>query len=141
MWIGRFIRGDTLPLLVVCGDPKTGEAEQPGSQVYAHVYYVDSPIIIDSVPLTPIDKFSGRWVFGSQQLIDADYAPGCYTVVYSWSYGGVARVKLGTFRVMSETLGDADGSVLALQATFRPEARNLLYETQSGKLMRGRNPS
>lgn len=141
MWIGRFIRGDTLPLLVACGDPKTGEAEQPAGQVYAHIYYVDSPIIIDSVPLTPVDRYSNRWVFSGQQLVDGDYDPGCYTIVYSWSYGGDARVKLGTFGVLAETLGDADGSVLAIQSTFRPEARNLLYETESGDLKLGRNPA
>lgn len=138
-YLGRFQIGDRIGLSVSSKNQKSGAAVQPSALVQGFIYPTASGTIIEAVPLHPKDRFGGNWDFTANPQLSASYTPGHYTVLYQWANGGTLYERLDTFDVLSG--GDVDGQVIALAEAERPEAGFVLFETESGSIKAGRNPS
>jgi hypothetical protein len=71
--------------------------------------------------------------------LGADYGPGMYTVAYGFTLEGQAQLDIDRFEVVPG--GDVAGRVIALHAYHRPEARFLVAQVASGRLLYGRDPT
>ena len=78
------------------------------------------------------------FVYGSLIRLQGGAALGTYQVTFSCSVGGQAQTQTATFDVVPG--GDSGGEVISLYAYDRPEARYVLAQLGSGKLVQGRNP-
>ena len=76
--------------------------------------------------------------FLKRHLLNSSYSAGRHLVLYQWTISGVTYHESDSFDILAG--GDADGTVIGLYALQRPEAMNVLYQTESGELKTGRNP-
>lgn len=65
-------------------------------------------------------------------------ALGTYTVSFTYTIAGVPGTQASEFDVVEG--GDSGGEVIAMFDYDRPEARYLLVQLATGKLVQGRNP-
>lgn len=137
MWLGRYQIGDRVGLFALSRD-RAGEVEEPFGLVQAFLYN-SSGAIIEAVPLHPKNRFGGNFDFTASLRLSASYTPGHYLVLYQWSVSASPFARYDTFEVLSG--GDEDGQVIAMHFIDRPEARYVLYQTESGEINAGRNPS
>jgi hypothetical protein len=87
------------------------------------------------------DRYGITGLFQTQIFLGPAFAPGQYTVSYSYSSGG------GSFSGMAddnfEVLpgGDTDGTTEAMYFYHRPQADFVVQQLSSGKLKKRRNPT
>jgi hypothetical protein len=71
-------------------------------------------------------------------ILPGGAALGTYQVAITYSIAGTPGTVTSSFDVVAG--GDSGGSVISLYAYDRPEARFVLAQLSSGKLVQGRNP-
>lgn len=136
MNLGRFHVGDSIPLAVSSED-NNGVPTLPTAAPTARIY--SGSTLIETVSLPIWDRYKVTAYFQKRHRLGSSYSAGTYLVVYGWTISATSYKKVAFFQVYSG--GDADGNVIAAAAVERPEANYILYETESGSLMAGRNPS
>lgn len=77
-------------------------------------------------------------IFGKQHLLGSGYSAGRYLVIYQWVLSSVTYQSSAMFDVVAG--GDADGQVVGMKTFLLPTGRHVIYQTESGKLVSGRNP-
>lgn len=88
------------------------------------------------LPYAPVNGTTFRYAY--PLALPGGAALGTYQVVIAYSIAGTPGTVTSTFDVVSG--GDSGGSVISLYAYDRPEARFVLAQLSSGKLVQGRNP-
>ena len=139
MYRGRFRLGEEATIGVFCFDGN-----------YAPVLPDDCPVakIFDAsgnrvwtgkVPIQ--DRYGITGLFQTQVYLSPTFAPGQYTVSYSYSSGGGAYA--GSDEDNFEVLpgGDTDGITEAMFYYHRPQADYVVQQLSSGKLKKRRNPT
>jgi hypothetical protein len=71
-------------------------------------------------------------------ILPGGAALGTYQVAITYTIAGTPGTATSSFDVVAG--GDSGGSVISLYAYDRPEARFVLAQLSSGKLVQGRNP-
>lgn len=135
MNLGNFFVGDSIPLSVQSLNT-TPAATLPDSAPIARIY--SGSTLKESVSLPICDRYKITGYFQKRHRLSSAYSAGTYSIVYDNVITSTFR-EVAWFTVVSG--GDADGSVIAAAAVDRPEANLILYETESGCLKAGRNPS
>jgi hypothetical protein len=139
-YLGRYQQGEELPLRVQCVDA-AGAPADPAAVPAATVYRDGAtPTLLETVALAAQLRGVEVGVFGRPHFLGPLYATaGPHKVLYRWQdAGGVAHCLPAYFTLLPG--GDADGAVIALAYAERPDARYLIYQTDGGRLVRGRNP-
>ena len=137
-FLGRYQQGVEIPLVVTCDDG----GEEPAWPDLAPVVTFHKPD--GSVALSRVMAADLQGVavgtFRLPQFLGSEFsATGPYRVVVRYTdASGRARVLPGHFRVLAG--GDADGAVVSMRAVRRPDANYLIFQTDGGRLVRGRNP-
>ena len=135
MSLGNFFVGDSSPLSVQSINT-TPAATLPDSAPIARIY--TGSTLKESISLPICDRYKITGYFQKRHRLSSAYSAGTYSIVYDNVITSTFR-EVAWFTVVSG--GDADGSVIAAAAVDRPEANIILYETESGCLKAGRNPS
>lgn len=136
MNLGNYFAGDSIPLSVQ-GLNTTPVATLPDSAPTARIY--SGSTLKESVSLPICDRYKLTGYFQKRHRLSSAYSAGTYSIVYDVVISSTTYRKAEWFTVVAG--GDADGSVIAAAAVERPEANIILYETESGCLKAGRNPS
>lgn len=141
MYRGRYRQGQEIPLAVLVRDgsglPAPPDAV-PGLDVYG-----SGGKVLSGKPVPVQDRFgvspAGAF-FMLNVFLGAAFPAGSYTAVYGWTTGnGVfAGGSMDYFDVSAG--GDPAGNVLSAYWYERPQAEYVLYQLDSGRLRKGRNP-
>lgn len=138
-YLGRRQQGEELPLVVQCVDA-AGAPVDPDACPWVSVFRdAEPPVLVESreVPADLRGVESG--VFRLPLFLGGLYGtPGRHLVVTRYTVGGVGHAKIETFTLLPG--GSPDGAVTAMTFVRRPDATYILYSTDAGRLIRGRNP-
>lgn len=139
-FIGRFQQGQELPLVLQCVDADGGPddpQELPRASVYRDAA---SPVLVETVEVAADLRGVMTGFFRRGLYLDNLYGTaGRHLVVYKWQDSdGVAHHRVASFVLLPG--GSADGAVISATYVERPDASYLLYQTDAGRLIRGRNP-
>ena len=139
-FLGRFQQGQELTALL----RTTTAAGTPDTPLYhprAKIYRDGSPPALVEQVLLPADQQGiDTGVFRlTRQLTGAYGTAGRYLVVFAWvTSAGAARSAQTSFTLLPG--GSPDGATISLFCVRRPNASYLIRQTDSGLLIRGKNP-
>ena len=139
-YLGRWQPGEFLPLQVVTTKPGR-VAQDPTREPVATIYRDGSSLtLVRQVTLAAHDRGAAVGAFRLPLFLGAEFSvSGRYLVVIRWTtVAGVARCRAGTFYLLPG--GSADGAVIGMAFVSRPDANHLVMQTDSGRMLRGRNP-
>jgi len=143
-YLGRHQIGDSVPLGIQCVTP-AGVPTMPDSAPVALIYTAAGAAVGSSVSL-PIHDRRGHDTAGTlgafflkRELLGSNYATDTrYVVIYQFIISAVTYHEAALFETLAG--GDADGTVVGLDGVGLPDAEYVLYETESGNLVKGRGP-
>ena len=107
----------------------------PSSAPVAKIYN-SAGSLIETVTL-PMKNAADN-IFGKRHLLSASYSAGRHIIVYQWTISAVVYQTAEVFDVLSG--GDVDGQVISMESHTLPTGRHVIYGTETGKLVSGRNP-
>lgn len=141
LYLGRFQQGEEVPLTLACRTA-AGVPEDPADDPVVTVYRDDAGTLalVQTVELAACNRGAATGHFRRPLFLGITYSTtGRYLVIFRWATaGGVARSVTGSFTVLPG--GDGDGHVIAQCFVARPDANHLIAQTDSGRVVRGRNP-
>lgn len=140
VYLGRWQQGEFLPLSVVTTKPGR-EPEDPQAEPVATIYLDGTSLTrVRQVTMHAHDRGAADGAFRLSLFLGAEFSVGGrYLVVIRWTTAaGVSRCQVGTFYLLPG--GSADGAVIGMAFVARPDANHLVLQTDSGRLLRGRNP-
>jgi hypothetical protein len=140
LYLGRFQQGQDIPLVCQCTDAD-GVPADPASAPVATVYQSGSDVtLIETRTLAALDRGVVAGMFSLGLFLGSLYSnPGRYLVVYRWAdQDGVGHSVPCSFVLLPG--GSATGAVVSMTSVRRPDSHYLLYQTDAGQLLRGRNP-
>lgn len=139
-YIGRWQQGEFLPLSVRTTKPGR-EPEDPAAEPVATIYRDGTSLtLVRQVTMHAHDRGAVTGAFRLSLFLGAEFSvSGRYLVVIRWTTAaGVARCQAATFYLLPG--GSADGAVIGMAFVARPDAHHLVLQTDSGRMLRGRNP-
>lgn len=139
-YLGRYQQGVELPLVLQCVDAD-GAPEDPLFDPVVSIYRDgEPPVVVQTLPLAADLRGVATGLFRLPVFLNHLYTTaGRYLVVFRWQdQAGGAHSIPGAFMLLPG--GSPDGAVLALKYVQRPDARYLIFQCDSGQLVRGRNP-
>lgn len=134
-WLGDYRMGDVLDLALPCVTAAFVAANPSASPLFS--IYNGAGTKVASGVMPRKDQRTTGW-FQWAYPLTLSLTAGVYTAVLSYVVSSQTRYKIGRFRVAAG--GDADGNIIGAVEHGRPEVSHLVYETQSGKIVEGRNP-
>jgi hypothetical protein len=132
-YLGRFQIGQTVPLAVVPVD-SGGFPSPPDS---APVATVQDPSNT-TVGILKMALGGDPEHFAIGFFLRGGLALGTYQVTYAYRVNGASLGETGSFDVIPG--GDPGGAVIAMVGYDRPEARYVVAQLASGRLVQGKNP-
>jgi hypothetical protein len=140
MYRGRFQQGEELPLTIqtVDGD---GLPADPTTLPVAKVYLDGAtPTLLESFELAADLRGVDVAMFRLPLFLGLLYdTAGRHLVTISYiDSEGEAKVEVSSFTLLPG--GSPDGAVVAMKYVERPDSRYLLWQTDGGRMVRGRNP-
>lgn len=143
MWIGRYTVGQSIPLGITTTDG-SGAPTMPDSAPTADIYDNGAVAASSTIKLPIFDRYAisaagtTNCVFGRPYRLDSGFTVGRYTILYKWIVSAVTYKTVRCFDVIYDT--DADGPVTGLFPVPRTTGTIVHYDTESGKVVYGRNP-
>lgn len=140
LYLGRYQQGVELPLSLQCVDA-SDSPDDPQDVPVATIWLDGStPALVETVELAAAERGVVTGFFRRPHFLGNSYSSaGRYLVVYKWlDSDGTGHAKEASFTLLPG--GSDDGAVIAATPVERPDARYLLYQTDAGSLVRGRNP-
>lgn len=137
VYLGRYQIGTEIPVVLRCtlaGSPDTPlshptvEIRKDGSAVSTHFGKIpgDEQNVLDGFFRGPV-------------MLDRRFETGRHALYYRWTdSAGNSRIAIEELDIVQG--GDQDGAIIAIQHIDRPHARYLLWQTDDGKLVKGKNP-
>jgi len=89
--------------------------------------------------LLPMVRDGSDTRFTASLFLGLGFPLGTYRVTFTYRAGGFDRSATTTFDVIAG--GDPGGSVISMASYERPEARYVVAQLSSGRIVQGRNPS
>lgn len=139
-YLGRLQQGTELQLVLQCRDA-AGEPEDPLHPPVASIYRDGgTPTFLESVSLAAALRGVATGVFRLPLFLGPVFSVATrHLLILRWvDQAGRARQRVGVFNLIPG--GSPDGAVTAIHYVNRPDARYLMYSTDGGRLLRGRNP-
>ena len=133
-YLGRWDKGDRLPITVVTGDA-AGTPTAPDDAPVVIVYGDSGAVVAQRVP---IHKASGTGVFRGWLDLTSSFASGRYTLKATWSLSGAPYEDTQQFEVTA--LGGSDGTGIAAAALDLAPNRYLVAQGDLGTVKAFRNP-
>lgn len=140
MWIRRYSVGDEIPLSLLTVNA-SGAPTTPDSAPIVQIFNSSGSQVGSDIKLPIYDRYgeyTSAAYFGRTFLLNSSYAAGRYFVLYEWVISSVTYKTTEHFDITYA--GDADGQVIGMGAVPSGGSINVVYDTRSGKVFRGRNP-
>lgn len=140
MYLGRYQQGQEIPLAVQCVDAD-GTPADPLTLPVAKLHLDGNPpALVEVVQLAADLRGVDVGVFRLPHFLGGLYGTaGRYLVTVSYvDAGGVGRVRTDSFTLLPG--GSPDGAVISMKYVERPDSRYLIWQTDGGRMVRGRNP-
>ncbi len=137
-YLGRYQLGATVALYRPCQDAArvlTLPDSPPQAKVFSGTTLVEAHLM-------PIeDRYVVTGLFRLPLFLGRLYSAGFYQVVYYYQTGAGAAngVESDNFEVVGG--GDVKGAVISTYFYSRPEATYIVQGTESGMILKGRNPT
>lgn len=138
-YIGRVQIGCEIPILLQCVDVM----ETPDDPVYlpwAQIWRDGSPpTLIESVEMAADARGVEDGVFRASVFLGDSYASGRHLIVFKWNDSdGINHLISAAFHILPG--GDADGTIIGMYYSNRPDAAYVIMQCDSGRLIRKANP-
>lgn len=137
--LGRFRIGDHVPLQCVSLNGSRVPVK-PDQAPTATIYNASG--VIEGVRLPVKDRYNtavAATFFQKRHRLSSSYSTGFHYVSYTWEHSGAQKGGVDTFEVIAG--GDSDGAVISAGKLERPDGAHFIYQTDSGALRAGRNPT
>ena len=134
MWLGTYQLGRPVPLAAQSRVSLTGSL--PSSTPVARIYTAAGSLV-ETVSLPLVE--SSEYLFGRAHRLSGSYSVGRHLVLYRWTISGTTYQEQSHFDVVAG--GDGDGAVTFLGFHQNAQGPNVLYGTETGKVIQGRSPS
>ncbi len=135
MYLGRFQLGTWLDVWL----QTTNASSTPVMPDYVpHMKVWSSSALVTAEEMPLVDKTIQVGVFRSQVFLGSSYATGLYEINVFYRSGSKHGMEQHTFEVIAG--GDADGQVLGMYFYHRPQADYIVYQVESGQILKGKNP-
>lgn len=139
-YLGRLSQGTEIQLVLECRTA-LGLGEDPLHAPIVSIYRDGAtPTLLENLTMPAYLRGVAVGIFRLPHFLGSSYSvAGRHLLVFRWvDAAGRARQRVGSFYLTPG--GSADGSVTAMHYVNRPDARYLMYSTDGGRLLRGRNP-
>ena len=141
MYLGRFQQGQEIQLVLQCVDANDAP-DDPADVPVCSIYQDDdsAPTLLETVKLAADLRGVTTGLFRLPHFLGQKYdTAGRYLLIFRWQDSDdVGHCRVGSFHLLPG--GSADGAVISMAYIERPDARHLIWQTDSGRLIRGRNP-
>jgi hypothetical protein len=134
MNLGRFQLGQFVKL----GLPIVNGGGSPVAPDSAPTATITSPSNVTGAPFK-LAMDGGPLAFSLPVQLGLSFALGTFSVSYTYKVNGVTFTSGDTFNVIAG--GDPGGGIIAMSFYDRPEARYVVTQLTSGRIVQGRNPS
>lgn len=140
-YLGRFQLGDWVPI-VVCTEDASGVKTAPtttSDRAPVYAVYDNATTKVENRRLNIIDPVLSPATFTDRIRLSASYATGQYSIVITYTTGGLAfwGRKILTFEIVGG--GNSTGAITSAHSFERPEADHYVHTVDSGIVLDGRN--
>lgn len=104
----------------------------------ARVYEANNTLV-GQYDLPILDQYTQVGLFLFPLFLGNGYATGNYNVLYTYDVASFSGLEVGTFDIVAG--GHVDGHILAATFYKKPHADFIVYQTETGKIKSGRNPT
>lgn len=135
MYMGRKSLGQEAAFSVSTVDVDgvvTWPSDAPTVDVWA-----GATLILHGLKMPKVDQ-SVVGLFRLNLFLDGRFAVGVYEVVKRWAVGTYIGVQIDRFEIIAG--GDTNGAVISMFYHEMPQANFVVYQTDGGRLKRGKNP-
>lgn len=139
-YLGKYQQGSEIPLTLQCVDVDDAP-DVPSTHPVARVLFDSAtPTHLETRKLGACDQGIKDGVFRLSLFLGSLYSTaGRYLVVFKWSDSdSVAHTRISYFTVNPG--GSPEGATIAMHSVERPNAGYLLRQTDSGEIIRSKNP-
>lgn len=134
---GRYQLGQEVVLSVLCTDA-SGTPTAPTSAPHLDVFRGATKVLSGAL-LPSLDVGATTGLFQRSLFLGAIFSAGRHTVVYRYLVGSYLGQHTEEFEIVAG--GNANGHVIAAHWYERPHAGFVVQQLDSGKLIKGRNPT
>lgn len=137
MYMGRFLTGGTVPLLLRTTDA-AGTPTLPQDVPQYIIWLGSTDVARGELPV--IERRTQTGTFALGLFLGTGYAAGNYLVEYRWV---LASGYIGSDQAQFEITpsGNTDGSVVSQYFYSRPGVDYLVHQVERGLILPGKNPS
>lgn len=135
MYLGRRQLGQRLPLGIQCRDA-SGTPTAPSVPPFLEIWSGTTLVLSQEMPIR--DRYSVTGLFHFKQFLDSRFAAGFYQVLYHYVVGSHVGIDADEFEIVAG--GNDDGSIIAMTYFQKPQAGFIVYQTDAGLVLQGRNP-
>ncbi len=115
----------------------SGTVSSPDAAPTVRVYN-SSGTKVAQFTVPPKDREDATGWFGHFVRLGSEFSSGLYSWRASWEVSSVAGVASGMFRVIGG--GSAAGTVIAMQWFANATGKQIVWQTDSGEVRRGKTP-
>lgn len=134
MYLGRQQLGTWIDIYLQCRD----SAKTPTMpDAVPTIRIRDSLGVLVHSGLMPIVE-RDRALFCTRLLLGAGFAVGTQTVEMAYLIAGATKIDSRTFEI--SPAGNPTGQVLGMTYFHHPSADSIVYQVESGSILRGKNP-
>lgn len=139
MYLGRFQQGAEVSLVLQCTDA-SDTPDEPSDCPVAQVYLDGAtPSLIETLSMPADLRGVETGLFRRPLFLGSAFEAGRYLIVSKWNDSdGVAHVAMSAFHILPG--GSSDGAVIAMAQMNRPESSFLVFQCDSGRILRKANP-
>jgi hypothetical protein len=134
---GRYQQGQEIQLACLCRNG-AGTPTQPTASPTVEIWN-SSGAKGFSAAIPILDRYGQLGLFGYPLFLDGRFPTGSYLAVYHYTVGSYIGIDLDSFEVVDG--GNPNGVVQAMTWFVTPQAKNIVYQTNKGRLFKGRNPT
>ncbi len=134
--LGRYPLGGTVHLYLVCTDGARAPALPDNAPRLAVFDSSGNRVLTKQIAIQ--DRYQVTGLFHHPLFLGAPFGTGHYGVELSYSISGAPFLETAAFDVTGD--GNVEGDTLAMYFFRRPHADFVVWQTESGKIKKGRNP-
>lgn len=137
MWLGRHQLGTWLDVYLQASD-SNGVPAMPNACPQIKIRRSSDEAIVLNSLMPILDRTVQVGLFCSRIFLGTAFTTGQHTVELIYKSGAKQDVLTRTFEVIAA--GDARGCVLAMEYYHRPQSDFIVYQAESGLILKGKNP-
>ncbi len=137
-YLGRFQLGNWVNIVLQCTDID-GSPAMPVDSPHLTIRRSSDGAVVYSKEM-PVAEKEGQAIglFVSRVRLGSDFAVGTHTIQKAFTVGADTFIESNGFDVVQA--GNVNGTAIGTYYYRRPNAHHVLYQVESGRILRGSNP-